>query len=99
MKVVPEGTPGAFVGYDGSGNACGFLAHGGALDKQVAGEHYRHYKIQPVEYIVANGLGFLAGNVVKYVTRYKSKGGEEDVRKAIHYLELILEFEYPKETI
>lgn len=65
-----------------------------ATDKQVGGSHYRKYGIQPVEFCVANNLGFLAGNVVKYVTRYKDKNGAEDIRKAIHYLELILEFEY-----
>ena len=65
------------------------------LQRQEGGQHYRGYPIQPVEYIVANGIGFLAGNVIKYVTRYKDKGGAADIRKAIHYLELILEFEYP----
>lgn len=65
-----------------------------AKSYQIAGSHYRNYKIQPVEYIVANGLSFLAGNVIKYVTRYKEKNGAEDIRKAIHYLNLILEFEY-----
>ena len=65
-----------------------------ASDEQVGGSHYREYSIQPVEYIVANSMGFLAGNVVKYVTRYKDKNGAEDIRKAIHYLKLILEFEY-----
>lgn len=65
-----------------------------ALNKQEGGTHYKKYKIQPVEYTVANDLGFLAGSVIKYVTRYKDKGGAEDIRKAMHYLELILEFEY-----
>ena len=65
-----------------------------ASKRQEGGSHYRNYSIQPIEYIVANDLGFLAGNVVKYVTRYKDKNGAEDIRKAIHYLELILEFEY-----
>jgi Protein of unknwon function (DUF3310) len=69
-----------------------------SLDTQEGGDHYRRYPIQPVEYTVKNGLGFLAGNVIKYVTRYKDKGGAEDIRKAIHYLNLILEFEYPKST-
>jgi Protein of unknwon function (DUF3310) len=67
-----------------------------ATDHQEGGSHYRQYAIQPIEYIVANDLSFLAGNVVKYVTRYKDKGGEQDIRKAMHYLELILEFEYPR---
>jgi hypothetical protein len=71
-----------------------------ALDKQAGGSsHYTKYKIQPVEYTIANNLSFLAGNVVKYVTRYKDKGGAEDIRKAMHYLELILQFEYPPQPM
>lgn len=69
------------------------------LRKQEGGTHYRNYPIQPIEYIVANGIGFLAGNVIKYATRYRDKNGEEDIRKAIHYLELILEFEYPQAPV
>lgn len=65
-----------------------------ALDKQISGNHYKDKGIQPIVYIHANNLGFCAGNVVKYVTRYKTKGGAADIRKAIHYLELLLELEY-----
>ena len=65
------------------------------LETQEGGDHYRKFPIQPIQYIIANGIGFLAGNVIKYVTRYRSKNGAEDIRKAIHYLQLILEFEYP----
>lgn len=65
-----------------------------AKETQIGGGHYKDMAIQPVEYIHKNGLGYLAGNVVKYVTRHKSKGGAEDVRKAIHYCQLILEMEY-----
>ena len=65
-----------------------------ALDKQVSGSHYKDQGIQPIIYIHANKLGFCAGNVVKYITRYKSKGGAEDIRKAIHYCQLLLELEY-----
>lgn len=52
----------------------------------------KHYdcKIQPVDYIVQNGLGFCEGNVIKYVTRYKKKNGLEDLRKAKHYIELLI---------
>lgn len=64
------------------------------FDKQVGGEHYKNLKIQPVEYIVANNLNFLEGNVVKYITRHKQKGGKADVEKVIHYCELILKTEY-----
>ena len=66
-----------------------------SLRQQEGGDHYRKYAIQPVEYSIANKLSFCAGNVVKYVTRYRDKNGAEDIRKAIHYLNLILEFEYP----
>lgn len=66
-----------------------------SLRKQEGGNHYRKYDIQPIEYIIANDIGFLAGNVIKYATRYRDKNGAEDIRKAIHYLNLILEFEYP----
>jgi len=65
-----------------------------ALDKQVSGVHYKDKGIQPIVYIHANNLGFCEGNVVKYVTRYKEKNGAADIRKAIHYLELLLELEY-----
>lgn len=65
-----------------------------ALDIQVGGGHYKDLAIQPVEYNHANGLGYLEGNVIKYVTRHKAKNGAQDIRKAIHYLELILQLEY-----
>jgi hypothetical protein len=62
-------------------------------DRQVGGNHYQ-MPIQPVEFIQRNNLGFCEGNVVKYVCRHKTKGGAEDVKKAIHYLELLLQLEY-----
>jgi hypothetical protein len=65
-----------------------------ALDKQVSGNHYKDKGIQPIVYIHANNLGFCEGNVIKYVTRHKSKSGKDDILKAIHYLELLLELEY-----
>lgn len=65
-----------------------------ALDVQEGGSHYKNLAIQPVEYIQANNLSFLQGNVVKYITRYKDKNGAEDVKKVIHYCQLILELEY-----
>lgn len=69
------------------------------LTTQVAGNHYKDLKIQPVEYIHANGIGYMAGNVVKYISRYKAKGGIADVKKAIHYCELILALEYGSEKL
>jgi len=65
-----------------------------ALKKQVNGDHYRKLKIQPIEYITANDLGFIEGNIVKYVTRHKEKGGINDVDKIIHYAELLKDLYY-----
>ena len=65
-----------------------------AMDRQEGGSHYSKHKIQPVEYIHKNGIDFLAGNIIKYATRHKDKNGAEDVRKIIHYAELILQLEY-----
>lgn len=64
-----------------------------ALEKQVAGAHYKDMPIQPVEYIHANGLGFCEGNVVKYISRWKKKNGLVDLEKAKHNIELLIELE------
>lgn len=61
------------------------------LDFQVGGDHYKKMGIQPIEYILANNLGFCEGNAIKYITRYGQKGGKEDIHKAIHYLEILLQ--------
>ncbi|CAH9016477.1 protein of unknown function DUF3310 [Vibrio phage 382E49-1] len=68
-----------------------------ATDRQIGGDHYKSLKIQPHEYIEANSLPFLEGNVVKYVTRHASKNGVQDIDKAIHYLELIKQMRYAEE--
>lgn len=62
--------------------------------RQVGGNHYKGCKIQPVEYIHANGLGFVEGCVIKYVTRHKHRGGKKDIEKAIHFLEMLMLLEY-----
>lgn len=61
-----------------------------ANDSQVGGEHYKS-AIQCWDYIVANDIGYLEGNVIKYVSRWKQKGGVEDLRKARHYLDKLIE--------
>jgi len=61
---------------------------------QIGGSHYKDMKIQPVEFIVANKIEFLPGNAIKYICRHKQKGGEQDIRKAIHYLKLMLKHDY-----
>jgi hypothetical protein len=64
------------------------------LDVQVGGNHYKDLAIQPVQYIHQNQLGYLEGNVVKYVTRHATKNGVQDLLKARHYIDLLLELEY-----
>ena len=64
-----------------------------ALREQIGGDHYRSRAIQPIQFILANGLGFCEGNVVKYVTRWKDKGGLADLKKARHYLDFLIEQE------
>ena len=64
-----------------------------AFDKQVAGNHYRSMAMQPIEFILANNLGFCEGSALKYICRYKNKGGIEDLEKAKHYIEMLIEQE------
>ena len=64
------------------------------LDVQHAGDHYKSMKIQPVEFAHANGLEFCEGSVVKYVCRHRSKNGLEDLKKAHHFIELLMKLEY-----
>ena len=64
-----------------------------ALNKQVNGNHYRYYTIQPIEFITENKIPFIEGNVIKYVCRWREKNGIDDLKKAIHYLEILIENE------
>lgn len=69
-----------------------------ALRSQVGGSHYKDMAIQPVEFCQKNGLNYCESNVVKYVCRHRSKNGRQDIEKAIHYLQLLLEMEYQEKT-
>jgi hypothetical protein len=64
-----------------------------ANDNQVAGSHYKTKTIQPWDYIAANELGYFEGNVIKYVSRWRDKGGVDDLRKAAHYLQKLIELQ------
>jgi len=64
-----------------------------ALSAQVGGTHYAKQKIQPVEFIHANNLGFCEGNCIKYLCRWQDKGGLQDLDKAKHYIEMLIEME------
>ena len=64
-----------------------------ALDVQVGGDHYKKYKIQPMEYSMANGLDACQHTAIKYVTRFRDKGGIADLEKAKHCIDMLIEFE------
>ncbi len=64
-----------------------------ANEIQVGGQHYKTKAIQPWDYIAANQLGYFEGNIVKYVSRWRDKGGVDDLRKAKHYLDKLIELE------
>jgi len=67
-----------------------------ALQTQVGGNHYKKRTIQPIEYVLANDLNYCEGAVIKYVTRWRDKGGAEDLIKAKHYLDFLIEHEETK---
>lgn len=77
----------ASIMVDGKCSMCG-------KSKQVGGSHYSKMAIEPVDFITKNNIGFLEGNAIKYICRHESKNGVEDIEKAIHYLEMILEKTY-----
>ena len=64
-----------------------------ALDVQVGGDHYKKCGIQPITYIHANKIGFMEGNAIKYLSRWRDKGGVDDLKKAKHYIEMLIELE------
>lgn len=65
-----------------------------AKDSQIGGSHYQCMAIAPIEFVYRNNIPYLEGNVLKYIVRHKNKNGAQDIKKAIHYCQLILEFEY-----
>lgn len=64
-----------------------------ALDTQIGGSHYKTFAIQPLEFCLKNNIPFAEGNVIKYVCRYRHKNGLEDLLKARHYLDALIERE------
>jgi len=68
-----------------------------SLNHQVGGDHYRKFKIQPVEFIHANQLPFIEGNIVKYICRWREKGGFETLNKIKHYCDLLIDLELQKQ--
>jgi hypothetical protein len=62
--------------------------------KQIGGAHYKKYKIQPSRFINDNKILFAEGNAIKYICRHQDKGKKQDLLKAIHYIEMIIERDY-----
>lgn len=65
-----------------------------ALDRQEGGSHYKNFEIQPIEFIHRNNIPFIEGNIIKYILRHRQKNGIEDLKKAKHYIDLLIEQEY-----
>ena len=76
--------------YDHTHNDIGFLS---ALDQQISGTHYKKLAIQPVTYIHANNIGFMEGSAIKYLSRWRDKGGVDDLKKARHFIDMLIELE------
>jgi hypothetical protein len=66
-----------------------------AYDKQIGGSHYKKMKIQPSKFVIENELLFPEGSVIKYICRHRFKNGKEDLEKAVHFIEMIIERDYP----
>jgi hypothetical protein len=67
-----------------------------AYDKQIGGNHYqKNFKIQPSKFVIENELLFPEGSAIKYICRHRFKNGKEDLEKAIHFIEMIIERDYP----
>ena len=69
-----------------------------SYDKQVGGDHYQTMKIQPAEFVNKNKMLFAEGNAIKYICRHINKGGKQDLEKAKHYIDMIIERDYGDET-
>ena len=67
-------------------------------NKQVGGNHYKKMKIQPSKFVIENELLFPEGSVIKYICRHRFKNGKEDLEKAVHFIEMIIERDYKNET-
>lgn len=67
-----------------------------AFDTQVSGTHYKNMAIQPTEFAHKNGIGFVEGSVIKYMCRWRNKNGVEDLKKARHFIDMLIELEERK---
>lgn len=72
-------------------------AQGGIIERQVGGSHYQGFEIEPKDFIIQNNLDWCQGNVIKYICRHENKNGKEDLLKAIHVIEMLIEHKYGAE--
>ena len=93
LGTGPAANPQHLQGAIGSHAQRGPFTPASALGKQVDGGHYKDLKIQPIEYIHANNIPFAEGCAIKYLTRWRAKGGVKDLEKAKHFIELLIELE------
>lgn len=70
-----------------------------AVEGQVGGDHYTRMKIQPITYVLENDIPFPEGNIIKYVSRWRNKGGVEDLKKAKHMLQVLIDYEESKARV
>lgn len=70
-----------------------------ALDTQVGGNHYKKFKIQPVEFCYVNNIPYMEATAIKYLCRHNDKNGAADLKKAIHFIELLLELKYGEQNV
>ena len=89
-RLEPEEEEGA--GWQGY-NKIVYMKQDNPLDIQVGGGHYKSMAIQPVEYITKNNLPYCEANVIKYISRWRDKGGKKDLEKAKHYIDLLIQLE------
>lgn len=91
-ETAPRNCKGCTAGPDHGSKWTPIVQAGvSANERQVGGDHYKRNAVQPWDYIAANGLGYFEGNVVKYVSRWRDKGGVADLEKAQHYLAKLIE--------
>lgn len=69
-----------------------------AIHIQVGGDHYKTMAIQPVEFCMKNNLNFCVSSAIKYLCRYKNKNGKQDLEKARHFIDLLIELEYSEDN-
>ena len=70
-----------------------------ALETQIGGDHYKGMKIQPIDFSMQNGMDACQHSIIKYVSRFRSKGGLQDLEKAKHFLDILIEFEKKAQPI